>query len=109
MGKLLGSQPTTLYKINPAACHAIAERYTAHRRELREKRLQGYASEIRQMALSLQAERMSLTQRHTGRYLAQPAILRDPNVRELPVPVEPTGSLGGKRSHGETLTLLVSA
>jgi hypothetical protein len=83
VGKLLGYQPTTLYKINRAACHAIAERYTAHRRELREKRLQGYREEIRQIALYLQAEQMSLTQRHIGRYLTQPAILRDPKVREL--------------------------
>src|SRR6266567_1102343 len=83
VGLRLGYQPTTLYKINQAACHAIAERYTAHRRELREKRLQGYREEIRQIALYLQAEQMSLMQRHIGRYLAQPAILRDPKVREL--------------------------
>ena len=83
VGKLLGYQPTTLYKINQAACHAIAERYTAHRRELREKRLQGYREEFRQIALYLQAEQMSLTQKHISRYLAQPAILRDPKVRSL--------------------------
>jgi hypothetical protein len=79
----LGYQPTTLYKINRAACHGIAERYSAHRRELREKRLQGYREEIRQIALYLQAEQVALTQRHIARYLAQPAILRDPKVREL--------------------------
>src|SRR5947209_1722332 len=39
--------------------------------------------EIRQMALSLQAEQVSLTQKQIGRPLAQPAILRDPNGREL--------------------------
>ncbi len=83
VGRRLGYQPTTLYKINQTACHAIAERYTAHRRELREKRLRGYREEIRQIALYLQAEQMSLTQKHIGRYLAQPAILRDPKVREL--------------------------
>jgi len=83
VGLRLGYQPTTLYKINQAACHAIAERYTAHRRELREKRLQGYREEIRQIALYLQAEQVALTQRHIRRYLAQPAILRDPKVREL--------------------------
>jgi transcriptional regulator with XRE-family HTH domain len=83
VGQRLGYQPTTLYKINRAACHAIAERFTAYRRELREKRLQRYREEIRQIALHLQAERVTLTQRHIGRYLAQPAILRDPNVREL--------------------------
>ena len=70
VGLRLGYQPTPLYKINQAACHAIAERYTAHRRELREKRLQGYREEIRQIALYLQAEQMSLTQRHIGPYLA---------------------------------------
>ncbi len=83
VGKLLGYQPTTLYKINQAACHAIAERSTAYRRELREKRLQGYREEIRQIALHLQAQQIALTQRHISRYLAQPAILRDPNVRVL--------------------------
>jgi transcriptional regulator with XRE-family HTH domain len=83
VGKLLGYQPTTLYKINQTACHAIADRYTAHRRALREKRLQGYREEIRQIALYLQAEQVSLTQRHIARYLAQSAILRDPKVREL--------------------------
>jgi hypothetical protein len=78
-----GYQPTTLYKINRVACLAIAERFTAYRRELREKRLQGYREEIRRIALSLQAERVAPTQRHIARYLAQPAILRDPKVREL--------------------------
>ena len=83
VGHRLGYQPTTLYKINQAACHAIADRYTTYRRELREKRLQGYREEIRQIVLCLQAEQVPLTQKHIGRYLAQPAILRDPNVREL--------------------------
>ena len=83
VGELLGYQPTTLYKINRAACHAIAERFTAYRRELREKRLQGYREEIRRIALDLRAEQVTLTQRHISRYLAQPAILRDPKVREL--------------------------
>ena len=49
----------------------------------REKRLQGYREEIRQIALLLWAEKVALTQRHIGRYLAQPAILRDPKVRAL--------------------------
>lgn len=79
---MIGSQGI-LYKINRAACHAIAERYTAYRRELREKRLQGYREEIRRIALYLQTEQVALTQRHIARYLAQPSILRDPHVREL--------------------------
>jgi transcriptional regulator with XRE-family HTH domain len=79
----LSYQPTTLYKINRAACHAIAEHFTAYRCQLREKRLQRYREEIRQIALSLQAEQVALTQRHIARYLTQPAILRDPKVREL--------------------------
>jgi transcriptional regulator with XRE-family HTH domain len=83
VGQRLGYQPTTLYKINRTACHTIAERHTAYRRQLREKRLQGYREEIRQIALLLQAEKVALTQRHIGRYLAQPAILRDPKVRAL--------------------------
>ncbi len=83
VGQQLGYQPTTLYKINRAACHAIAERFTAYRRELRERRLQGYASEIRRIALYLQAEQVALTQKHVAWYLTQPAILRDPKVRIL--------------------------
>jgi len=83
VGLRLGSQPTTLYKINRAACHAIAERFTAYRRELRERRLQGYREEIRRIALYLQAEQVALTQKQIARYLAQPAILRDPKVRAL--------------------------
>ena len=83
MGQRLNYQPTTLYKINRTACHTIAEHYTAYRRQLREKRLQGYREEIQQIALYLQVEQVALTQRHIGRYLAQPAILRDPKVREL--------------------------
>jgi transcriptional regulator with XRE-family HTH domain len=83
VGLRLGYQPTTLYKINQTACHRIAERHTAYRRQLREKRLQGYREEIRRIALYLQAEQVPLTQKHIGRYLAQPAILRDPKVREL--------------------------
>ena len=83
VGQQLGYQPTTLYKINRAACHAVASRYTTYRRELRERRLQEYGEEIWQIALYLQVEQMFLTQRHFGRYLAQPAILRDPKVRGL--------------------------
>ncbi len=37
----------------------------------------------RQDVQQLQAEPMSLTQKHISRYLAQPAILRDPKVRSL--------------------------
>jgi IS1 family transposase len=73
----------TLYKIDRAACYAIAERHTAYRRKLREKRLQGYREEIRRIALYLQAEHVALTRRHIARYLPQPAILRDPHVRTL--------------------------
>lgn len=36
VGLRLGYQLATLYKINRAACHAITERFTAYRRELRE-------------------------------------------------------------------------
>jgi hypothetical protein len=83
VGQRLGYQPTTLYKINQVACHAIAECFTTYRRELREKRLQDYREEIRRIALYLQAEQVTLTQRHIARYLTQPAILRDPVVRAL--------------------------
>jgi transcriptional regulator with XRE-family HTH domain len=83
MGQRLGYQPTTLYKINRVACHAIAEHFTAYLCQIREKRLQGYREEIRQIALLLQAEKVALTRKHIARYLAQPAILRDPKVREL--------------------------
>ena len=61
----------------------MASRYTAYLRELREKRLQGYREEIKQIALQLQAEQVALTRRHISRYLTQPAILRDPQVRAL--------------------------
>lgn len=60
-----------------------AERFTVYRQELREKRLQGYREEIKQIVLRLQAERVALTRRHIARYLSQPAILRDPYVRIL--------------------------
>jgi transcriptional regulator with XRE-family HTH domain len=83
VGQQLGYQPTILYKINQVACHAIAERFTAYRSQLREKRLQGYREEIEQIALLLQAEKVALTRKHITRYLAQPAILRDPKVRQL--------------------------
>ena len=55
VGQRLGYESTTLYKINRTACHAVASRYTAYLRELREKRLQGYREEIKQIALQLQA------------------------------------------------------
>ncbi len=83
VGQRFGYQPTALYKINQTTCHAIAERFTAYRRGLREKRLQGYREETRRIALYLQAEQVVLTRRHIAQYLAQPAILRDPKVRGL--------------------------
>jgi hypothetical protein len=72
-----------LYKINRFVCYAIADRYTQYRREFREKLLQEYRGELQQIALYLQGEQMSLSQRLISRYLAQPAILRDPKVHEL--------------------------
>jgi transcriptional regulator with XRE-family HTH domain len=83
VGQRLGYQPTILYKVHRTACHAIAERHAEYRRQLREQRLQGYRKEIRQIALMLLAEHVALTRRHIGRYLAQPAILRDPYVRTV--------------------------
>jgi transcriptional regulator with XRE-family HTH domain len=83
VGQQLGYRPTTLYKINRSACHTIAERFTAYRCQIREKRLQGYREEIRRVAFLLQTEKVALTRKHIGRYLEQPAILRDPKVRDL--------------------------
>ena len=45
--------------------------------------MQGYREEIKQIALQLQTQGVSLTQKHIAPHMAQPAILRDPKVREL--------------------------
>ena len=42
-----------------------------------------YHEAIEQLTLQLQTQNIVLTQRHIGRYLAQPAILRDPDVRKI--------------------------
>lgn len=81
VARRLGHRSPTLYKINPIACHAIANRYREYCWRLREKRLQGYRDEIRQIALGLQTQGLSLTQRNFARHLIQPAILCRPEVR----------------------------
>jgi hypothetical protein len=83
VGRRLGHRWATLCEINQVACRAIADRYANYRWELREKRLQGYREEIRQVARSLQAQGISLTKSHIAPYLVQPAMLRDAKIREL--------------------------
>jgi len=83
VGKRLGHEQTVLYKIHQVACHTITSRHLLYRHRQREKRLQGYCEEIRQIAAQLQAQGVSLTQKHIAPHLAQPGILRDPKVREL--------------------------
>jgi hypothetical protein len=65
-------------------------------KRLREKRLQGYREEVGHSALYLQAEQVILTQKQIARYLPQPAIVRDPQVRELLREVCREGEEGSK-------------
>jgi hypothetical protein len=83
VARQLGYQEKVLYQCHQAACHAIAARYKAYRYQQKEVRMQGYREEIRHIALQLRSQSISLTQKHIAPHLAQPGILRDPQVREL--------------------------
>ena len=72
-----------LYECHRDACSTITARHWAYLRQRREARMQGYREEIRQIALQLQAQSVSLTQKHIAPHMTQPGILRDPKVREL--------------------------
>ena len=83
VARRLGHQQVELYKIHRTACYQISARYRAYLQQRKETRMQGYRDEIRQIALELRAQNVSLTRKHIAPHLAQPAILRDPKIREL--------------------------
>jgi hypothetical protein len=72
-----------LYECHRDACSIITARHWAYLRRRKESRMQGYREEIRQVALQLQTQGVSLTQKHIAPHMTQPGILRDPKVREL--------------------------
>lgn len=72
-----------LYECHRDACFVISARHLMYRQQRREARMQGYREEIKQIALQLQTQGVSLTQKHIAPHMAQPGILRDPKVREL--------------------------
>ncbi len=83
VARQLGYQESVLYQCHQGACYAIAARYKAYRSQRKEARMQGYREEIRQVARFLQTQGISLTQKHIAPYLVQPAMLRNPKIREL--------------------------
>jgi TniQ len=64
-------------------CQAISLRYKAYVQHRKEERMQGHRKEIKQVALQLQADEVSLTRKHIASGLTQPGILRAPEIREV--------------------------
>lgn len=83
ISRRLGYQQVVLYKCHSSACYSIARRYKHYLQQRKEARIQSYHEEIRQIALQLRREGVTLTRKHIKPYLTHPGILRDPKVREL--------------------------
>ena len=82
VSRRLGHTFRTLYKCHHTACLEIKSRYRAYLQAQRTERIQRQREEIRQIALHLHAESISLTQQHIAQHLATPGILRDPKMRD---------------------------
>jgi transcriptional regulator with XRE-family HTH domain len=83
VSRRLGHTLRSLYKCHHPACLEIKNKYRTYLQAQRTERIQQRQEEIRQVALDLHAKRISLTQKHIASHLTQPAILRDPNMREF--------------------------
>lgn len=79
----LGYEPQRLYQCHPSACHTIVRRYKDYVQRRKEIRMQGHREEIKQVALQLRREGVTLTLKHIMSQLPHPAIMRDPEVREI--------------------------
>jgi len=82
VSRRLGHTFRTLYKCHQAACLEIKNRYRAYLQAQRAERIQRQREEIRQIALELRAESISLTQGHIAQRLTTPGILLDPKMRD---------------------------
>ncbi len=82
VSRRLGHTLRTLYKCHQAACFEIKNRYRAYLQTQRAERIQRQREEIRQIALDLRAESISLTRGHIAQRLTTPGILLDPKMRD---------------------------
>jgi hypothetical protein len=83
VSRRLGYQQVTLYQCHADACHAIARQYKDYLQQRKETRMQGHREEIKQVALQLRREGVTLTRKHITPHLTHPAIMRNPEIREL--------------------------
>jgi len=79
----LGYGRLRLHQCHPSACHVIVQRHKDYIQQRKEIRMQGYREEIRQIALRLRREGVTLTRKHIMSQLSQPAMMRNLEVREL--------------------------
>jgi len=79
----LGCGHGLLYQCHASACHAIGRRYMDYLRQRKQMRMQHHREEIKQVALQLLEEGVTLTQKHIRLRLVHPAIMRNPDVRKL--------------------------
>ena len=82
VSRRLGHTLRTLYKCHQAACLEIKSRYRVYLQTQRSERIHRQREEIRQIALNLRTQRISLTQGHIAQRLTTPGILRDPKMRD---------------------------
>jgi transcriptional regulator with XRE-family HTH domain len=83
ISRRLGHQQTILYQCNAEACHAIVRRYKDYLRQRKKAHMQSYREEMKQVALQLRSEGVTLTRKHIRPHLTSPAIVRNPEIREL--------------------------
>ena len=79
----LGYERQRLYQCHSSACHFIVQRYKDYIQQRKETRMQGHREEIKQIAFQLRREGVTLTRKHILSQLPHPAIMRNPEVREL--------------------------
>jgi hypothetical protein len=83
VARRLGYEPVVLYQCHSSACYAIARRYKDYLQQRKEARMHSYREEIRQAALLLRKEGVTLTRKHITPHLNPPAIMRNPVIRKL--------------------------
>ncbi|HEY1353409.1 MAG TPA: TniQ family protein [Ktedonobacteraceae bacterium] len=83
ISRRLGHLQVTLYQCHAEACYAIARRYKDYLQQRKETRMQGHREVMMQVALQLRREGVTLTRKHITLRLTHPALMRNPEIREL--------------------------
>ncbi len=83
VARRLNCEPTVLYRYYREGCHILSARHLAYLHKRRSEREYRQQEELRQAVFRLREEGAPLTRRRIEALLSQPAILRQPKMREV--------------------------